>query len=376
MNQIGQYFSKLYRRTDRLLLVLCLTCSVLSIALLWGIYLCDYIKLRVVVMQMVAVFMGFGAAMIISLIDYRSLANLWKFYMPLTAVLVMLTYFFGIQRYSYVDDKAWLQIPLIGLQFQPSELLKIAFVLAFALHLEKVKESINDPRTLLLLCIHGAIPTGMVMLQGDHGTAMVFVSVFVCMLFVAGLNLRYVAVALAATVAVSPLIWFFILDDNKRERILAVWGAANDPLNAGYQQEKGIVAIGSGQLWGKGIFSGDHQFTPEMHNDFIFSFAGEALGFMGCCAIIALLALLCLNFLLNARRATDPLGRLICVGVFGMIAFQVVWSIGMCLSLLPVAGLTLPLLSAGGTSVVTTWLAVGLVMSVHRFSYVGLFDGR
>ncbi len=118
---------------------------------------------------------------------------------------------------------------------------------------------------------------------------------------------------------------------------MTVFNPQSDPTGAGWQQSLGLSAIGSGQVWGKGILSGGHQYIPEMHNDFIFAFAGEATGFIGCLCIILLIMLTCIFILEDARRAKDKLGRYICVGVFGFIAFQSIWTIGMCLSLLPVA---------------------------------------
>lgn len=376
MNSIWHSCVQFYKRTDRLLLLICLICSAVSAYLLWGIYLSGYIKMRVFTTQMLATLIGFASACLLSIWDYRSLANLWKLYLPFSGGLVALTYVIGKQRYSYIDDKAWLEIPFVGFTIQPSEILKLAFIFSFALHLEKVKDSVNNPKTLLTLCLHGAMPTLMVMGQGDHGTAMVFVAIFASMLFAAGLNLKYIGVALLGVAIASPFAWLFILDNDKRGRIMTVFKPASDPTGIGWQQGLGLTAIGSGQIWGKGVLTGAHQYVPEMHNDFIFSFIGESLGFVGCSAVIVLLAILCLLLLINARRSKDPLGRFICVGVFGMIAFQSIWVIGMCLSLLPVAGLTLPLFSGGGTSVVLTWVGIGMVLGVHRHSHAGLFDER
>ncbi|MDF3005177.1 MAG: Bacterial cell division rane protein [Oscillospiraceae bacterium] len=376
MNSIWRSCVQFYKRTDRLLLLLCLVCSMVSAYMLWGIYLSGYIKLRVLAIQLLATFIGFSGACLLSIFDYRSLANLWKIYMPVSLGMVALTYVAGKQRYSYIDDKAWLEIPFTGMTLQPSEILKLAFIFSFALHLEKARDSVNNPRTLLTLCLHGAVPTLMVVGQGDHGTAMVFVFIFAFMLFSAGLQLKYIAASALCVAIASPFAWFFVLDNDKRGRIMTVFNPASDPTGTGWQQSLGLTAIGSGQIWGKGVLFGEHQYVPEMHNDFIFSFIGEAGGFVGCSAVILLLALLCLLILRNARHAKDPLGRFICVGVFGMIAFQSIWVIGMCLSLLPVAGITLPLFSAGGTSVVLTWAGIGMVLGVHRHSHVGLFDER
>lgn len=376
MNSIWRSCVQFYKRTDRLLLLLCLICASISAYLIWGIYLSGYIKFRVLTTQILATVIGIVAACVLSIWDYRSLANLWKLYVPASTGLVALTYIIGKQRYSYIDDKAWLEIPFVGLTIQPSEILKLAFIFSFALHLEKVKDGINQPKTLLSLCLHGAIPTLMIVAQGDHGTSMVFVAIFASMLFSAGIRLRYVTAALLSAAVASPFVWFFILDNEKRGRFMTVFNPSSDPTGVGWQQNLGMTAIGSGQIWGKGIRSGNHQYVPEMHNDFIFSFIGEAWGFVGCCAVIFLLALLSILLLLNARRAKDPLGRYICVGVFGMITFQSIWVIGMCLSLLPVAGITLPLFSAGGTSAVLTWIGIGMVLGVHRHSHAGLFDER
>jgi len=365
---------KFYRNTDKLLMSLCLICSAVSVYMLLGIQSAGFIRPRVFATQMIATLIGIAAACFVSFFDYRFVAKLWKLYLPFAYGLVLLTFFIGRQRYSYIDDKAWLEIPFIGMTIQPSEILKLAFIYSFALHLEKVKEHINNPQTLMLLGIHGAIPTLMIVLQGDHGTAMVFVAIFGSMLFAAGLHFLYIGAAGACIAIASPFVWFFILDNDKRGRIMTIFNPASDPTGVGWQQSLGITAIGSGQVWGKGVMNVEHQYVPEMHNDFIFSFIGESTGFVGCCAVILLLALLCLFILENARHAKDPLGKYICVGVFGMIAFQSIWGIGMCLSLLPVAGLTLPLFSAGGTSAVLTWGGIGMVLGVHRHSHAGLFE--
>lgn len=374
MKLFWESFVQFYRRTDRLLFLLCLAASGLSAFFLYGIYLSGFLKLRVLQVQLLAILLGVLAAAVISLFDYRMLAGLYKIYLPFSGGLMLLTYLFGEQRYSYVDDKAWLRIPFVGLTIQPSEILKLAFIYSFALHLEKLHGAVNQPRNLALLCLHGAIPTLMVVAQGDHGTAMVFLFIFATMLFAAGLDFRYVAGAIGAAVVISPLLWFFVLDADKKFRILTIFHPDLDPAGKGWQQILGLTAIGSGQIWGKGVLAGGHQYVPEMYNDFIFSFAGESIGFVGCMGLLVLFGGICLSLLLNARRALDPLGSLICVGVFGMIAFQTVWSIGMALSLLPVAGLPLPFLSSGGTSSVLTWVGIGMVLGVHRHSHVRLFD--
>ena len=139
------------------------------------------------------------------------------------------------------------------------------------------------------------------------------------------------------------------------------------------QQLEGLDSLGSGQIFGIGLFAENHNYVPEMYNDFIFSFIGEALGFIGCLAVLGIISALCLRVLQVGRRAKDRLGRFICVGVFSMIAAQTVMNVGMCLSVLPVIGVTLPLFSGGGTSVVATYLGIGLAMSVSMHNSRKLF---
>ena len=169
--------------------------------------------------------------------------------------------------------------------------------------------------------------------------------------------------------------WTFLLDSDKRSRVLAIFNPEVAGENVVWQQERGRIAIGSGGLWGKGIFmeSGQFQLVPEVHNDFIFSFIGEAVGFIGCMAVLGVLLFICLRILWDGLHASDDLGRFVCVGIFAMLAAQIVINVGMCLSLFPVVGVTLPFLSAGGTSQGTLYLGIGLVLSVTSASQRNLF---
>jgi len=245
-----------------------------------------------------------------------------------------------------------------------------------------VKDEINDLRSLIPLCIHGAIPVLLIHFQGDDGTAVITLIVFAGMIFAAGLSWKYILPLLAAVPPVVAVMWMFLLDADKKGRILAL--VAPDRLSDAdlskyiWQQMKGEIAIGNGGIWGNGIFteSGQFQFVPEVHNDFIFSYIGEALGFVGCVAVLLLLFLLCASMIRNAKHSNDDLGRYICVGVFSMFAAQIAVNIGMNLSMFPVIGITLPFLSAGGTSVATLYLSIGVVLSVHVHSRENLFGNR
>ena len=218
----------------------------------------------------------------------------------------------------------------------------------------------------MLLCLHGALPTGLIMLQGDFGSALVFLFIFIVMIFTAGLSWKYILSGIAAAAAAAPLIWFFILPDYLQNRIKIAFHPELDPQGIGYHQMRGRLALGSGQIFGKGLFSDNLIWPPEVYNDFIFSYIGQTLGFIGCIAVALLLCVLCVKILLVSRMSRDPLGCYLCAGIFAIFIFQTVVNIGMVLCLLPVIGVTLPFISAGGTSVVTSYLAIGIVLSVYR----------
>lgn len=361
------------KNTDKILYALCVSCAGLSISLLIGMYLSGFFpQTRLIQTQLVAMILGIICAVILSKFNYHTIASLWKLHVPFAYFLVILTFFMGVGREG-IDDQAWLPIPFIGGTIQPSEFLKISFIVVFALHLSKVQQNINNPKNLIGLILHGLIPISLVMLQGDDGTAIVFAFIFAAMIFVAGLDWKYVVTAVVGGILMLPAIWFWALDDDKRMRVMVLFNPELDPQGVGWQQITGKVALGSGKVWGTGIFSGKHQYVPEVYNDFIFVFIGEALGFVGCMLVVVLLLSICFKALLTAQMANDYLGRYICIGVFAMFSFQIVANLGMCLGFMPVIGLTLPFFSSGGTSMLANFLAMGLLLSVYMHSKNNLF---
>ena len=364
---IGRYI----KETDWMLMLCCFSLSSFSTLLIYSLYKNGEIgRLNTVLVQPAMALCGIVAAIVLSKIDYHMMARLWKWHSVLCYGLALLVFPFGIQRVDWVDDKAWLPIPFTSISFQPSELLKISFIITFAYHLSKVKDQLNRPKQLLLLCIHGAIPCGLIHLQGDDGTVLVMAVIFASMLFVAGLSWKYIVPVLAMIPPAAVVLWNFFLDDDKKNRILAIIRPELVDSAITWQQDRGLISIGNGGLWGNGIFmeTGQFRYVPEVYNDFIFTYIGETVGFIGCIAVLAALAFLCIRILHNALHALDDLGKFICVGVFAMMAIQIIIKIGMCLGVLPVIGVTLPFLSAGGTSTGTLYLGIGVVLSVYMHS--------
>ncbi|WRS26899.1 FtsW/RodA/SpoVE family cell cycle protein [Oscillospiraceae bacterium MB08-C2-2] len=370
LRAVGSYF----RITDRWLLFFWVTASGLSMLFLAGIYNSNMVSSSTLVTQGAGILLGLTAAIVISKLDYHLLLKLWKLYLPLCLFLILLTALVGTVR---GDNQAWLMIPIGGgreVSLQPSELLKISFITTFSMHLAKVKDQLNKPLNLLLLCAHGGIHILLIHLQGDDGSALIFVFIFVIMLFVAGIGYRYILGAVVALAVIAPVFWFKIMKPDQKMRVLSVLYPEQASADYLYQQLRGRMSLGSGGVQGTGIFAGKHLPVPEIYNDFIFSFIGESAGFIGCLGVIALLTAICLKILYNSSIASDDTGRFICVGVAAMILGQMIINLGMCLSLLPVIGVTLPLFSAGGTSVVTLYLGLGLVLSVYCGRRTGLFS--
>lgn len=321
--------------------------------------------------QLIAVVLGYTGAIILSAADYRVIANYWKWIAGFCVLIIVYTLIFGItiEGSAGVNAKAWITLPG-GITFQPSELVKIGFIITFSRHLSIVKENgnIKSFKSVMLLCVHAVVPVILTHLQGDDGAAIIFFFMFLSMTFAAGIQFRYFITLLILMIIAIPFAWNYLLADYQKNRIINQFNPESDPLGDGFQQIQGKLSIGSGQIFGKGLFNGQrvlHGSVPVQESDFIFSVAGEELGFIGCMAVILLLVALLVRTFYVGAKSCDTLGSYICIGFFGMIASQAVFNLGMCLSLLPVMGVTLPFFSAGGSSSACLYFGIGLIQSVY-----------
>lgn len=361
-----------FKNTDRIYIAMCIACSTLSVVALSsiGYQLLGGNYRRAQVQALVAV-VGLVLAMLISGFDYHAYADAWRVHTVVAWGMVALTFVIGYAPPG-TDNKAWIQLPF-DQSLQPTEIAKISFILTLALHLANEKEDINSPKGLAKVLLHILAPAAFIHLQGDDGTMLVFVLIALTMVFAAGISFKYIAAAVVAVLAVAPLAWFFVVQDYQKVRILALFNP-EEYASVLWQQTQGMVSIGSGRFFGKGFFGEEHHFVPLSYNDFIFSYIAESVGFIGSVLVVLLLLSLCARTLKTAQRSEDALGRYICVGVFAMLFWQSFINIGMCLVMMPTIGITLPLFSAGGTSSLTIYIAVGLVLSVFTHNKTKLFD--
>ncbi len=360
--------------TDKLLLLLCMGLSTLSCIIMYSLCYQGFVNSwSIFYIQVFASVAGVVLAIVLSFVDYQTVARFWPLYMAVAIVLVILTYFIG-EAPNGSDDKAWLNLGVI--LFQPSEVLKVAFIFSFGFHLTMVKNRVNYLSTFLGLLAHAIVPIGMIALQGDYGSMLVFVFIYVVMLIAAGLSWKLLAIAGGILAVAAPIAWF-LLPDYLQERFAVAWNPSLDPLGAGMQQYRGQIALGSGQLFGRGLFADGLYNFPARHNDMVFAYIGQTLGFVGCIAVALAITIICVKMLFIAKKSNDDTGLYICCGIFAIWLFQTILNIGMVICVLPVIGVTLPLVSYGGTSVMISYLSIGLVMSVHRQSRrESMFEAR
>lgn len=319
-----------------------------------------------IVVQCAAIIIGLLVMAFLSKTDYSLFLELSSIIFGGYVFLLVLVLIIGTGR-NETGTMGWISLGPVNIQ--PSEFAKIGFIITFACHLEKIGDKINRFKSLAMLGLHALIPLALILMQPDYGTAMVFVFITVVMLFCAGLKIRYFASAIVAFAASTPFLWHFVLDEYQKNRILVFLNPEMSPMGSGYNVIQSKLAVGAGQFVGKGLFKGTQiqlGFLPGKHTDFIFAVAGEELGFIGCIIIVALLITIIFRCIRCSGIVKRNGGSYICAGVAAMFIFQAFENIGMCIGIMPCTGIPLPFFSYGGSSVITSFLAVGLILSIYK----------
>lgn len=350
---------------DPILFVCTTVLSLISIVTIWSAV--DNFGRSKLIMQIAMTLAGMVALFIAANIDYRFFVDRFAVIMFLASVLLLaLTLLFGSTGENMeTANRSWIRIPIIGIAIQPSEFVKIAFLCTFAKHIELVKKTIDRPKTLLGLLIHAGIITGLILLSGDLGVALVYLGITAFMLFCAGLSGWYFLGAASAVAIAFPFLWD-LLEPYQQNRIIFGFQPELDADGVGMQALMSRDAIANGGMLGRGFSSGGiYEQLPASHTDFIFSTVCEKFGFLGGSLVALMLAVLTLRLLWLAYSSRDPVGRLICSGIAAVIILQTVENLWMCLGLVPVVGITLPFVSAGGSSVFSLYFLLGLAHSVY-----------
>ena len=321
---------------------------------------------KMMIVQTATFVLGCIIAIVISFFDYRSINILVNIAYIGSCFLLILVLIVG--RGEQIGSRSWIRFA--GITIQPSEFAKVTFVLMVSRYMVKLKEaSLVTFKDLAKLCVITLIPMALVVIQKDFGTACVFFAIFFVLLFIYGLKIKYIVAMSGAFVAMMPLVWFFVLNEKRKDRIRVFLNPELDPLGSGLNVLRSKMTIGSGRIFGKGLFKGiqtQNSAVPVKESDFIFSVIGEETGFILSVLVVLAFLYILLRCIYIAKNSRDTYGKFIVMGFVAMIGVHFVENIGMTIGLLPVTGIPLPFISQGGTAMIANFAAIGFVLSVSR----------
>ena len=365
-----------WRDLDWILLIAAFALSLMGSLLVWSASRADlasesdpqsYLKRHLI---------NIGVALVLGFIASRINYRLLRAYTPVVYVasmILLLVPFVPGLGVTIAGARAWIDVAL-GLTIQPSEFAKITVILMMAALLSERRDREEEPsaQDVLLALVVAAIPTAIILVQNDTGTVLILAAVSLSIVAVSGVRTRWlVGLIGAAILGVLASIQLGLLQEYQVDRLTSFINPDEDVSASAYNANQARIAIGGGGLDGYGLFEGPQtqgNFVPVNESDFIFTVAGEELGFLGSALLIALMAVILWRAVLIAWKADDLYGRLVATGVAAWLAFQMFENIGMTLGIMPITGIPLPFVSAGGTSMMATWLALGLLQTVRLHS--------
>ena len=365
-----------WRDLDWILLIAAFALSLMGSLLVWSASRADlasesdpqsYLKRHLI---------NIGVALVLGFIASRINYRLLRAYTPVVYVasmILLLVPFVPGLGVTIAGARAWIDVPL-GLTIQPSEFAKITVILMMAALLSERRDREEEPsaQDVLLALVVAAIPTAIILVQNDTGTVLILAAVSLSIVAVSGVPTRWlVGMIGAAILGVLASIQLGLLQEYQVDRLTSFINPDDDVSASAYNANQARIAIGGGGLDGYGLFEGPQtqgNFVPVNESDFIFTVAGEELGFLGSALLIVLMAVILWRAVLTAWKADDLYGRLVATGVAAWLAFQMFENIGMTLGIMPITGIPLPFVSAGGTSMMATWLALGLLQTVRLHS--------
>ena len=357
------------RRADMFLFTMSVICAVYGIIVIASATQ-SYANgsAQYVIVQTLALGLGVLLFIAMTVIDVDIFAQHWAWLYGLSAALLISLIFFGAQ--SDTGNNGWLRF--FGIGIQPTEIVKIAFIIVMAKQLSYLKEykNLNSVTPIAQIVVHFVLMFGLILVTAqDLGSALVYFFIFAVMLFVAGVRIYWFIIGLAALAGMVPILWTYFLEDYQKDRILAPYDSSIDPDNTGinWQQNQSKIALASGQLTGTGLGEGTQSQStaiPGKHTDFIFAVVGEELGMIGACLVLLLLMIIVIRCIQVGLRSGNTMSMLVCFGVAATVVFQTFENVSMCIGIAPVIGITLPFFSYGGSSLFSMFAAMGLVSGI------------
>ena len=353
------------RKGDMVLLLLCLITSGFGLMIIASATNTEKLggNTRYIIIQIVATLLGVAAFAVISSIDAEAMAEHRRELVIFNTLMLLLLIPFGVERGG---NKSWLDIPLLPFMIQPAEICKIAYIVIMASVMNARQNRISSPVSLMHMAVHLLFLVGLnLVLSEDMGVSLIFVFITIGMAFAGGVNLAWFGLAAGAIAVAFPILWQF-LQDYQKVRILVLFDPSIDPLgqDARWHAVRSLKSLTGGGLTGQGLFNGPRTQAGSLyasHTDYVFSSIGEELGYVGCVAILLLELGIVARCIYVGMRTPNYMRRLICYGAASSMIFQIVINVGMCIGVMPVIGLTLPLVSYGGSSVISIYAMLGLV---------------
>ena len=360
-----------FRKGDMVLLVLCLATSAFSTLIMASVTNAAKFggSTRYVVIHIVAALLGVMMFVLMSSIDAEFFQEHRSWFVLINIALLLLLIPFGTDNGT--GNKSWLDFPFLPINIQPAEICKIFYILIMASVMSSHQNRLNSIPSVAHMVVHLGLIVGLnLALSRDAGVSLIFVAIFLGMVFAGGVKWYWFALGIGALSVVGPVFWNNFMSTEQKNRILYVFMPdVIDPTGTdeGWHPTQSLKSLTGGGLTGQGLFNGNRTQAGSLyaqHTDYVFSSIGEELGFVGCILVLVLLFAIVARCIWVGRRSHDYMRRMICFGAASALIFQIVCNVGMCLAVMPVIGLTLPLVSYGGSSIVSIYAMLGLVSGV------------
>lgn len=367
MSEIRQWISNFFKKADMVLLLLCIVTTIFGIVCISSAT-AALGNSRFVSIQTTALILGIVIYVLLTLVDVDIIAERRELLLVFCIIFIGILYFFGVE--GETGNKSWLDIPLLPMNIQPAEICKIFFIIILAKTMSVSQNKLSSPLNVgKMALLTGFFFAFIVVISSDAGVALIYIFIFITMAFVGGVNMMWFAAGVAAIAVVAPII-IPLLPEYQYNRIMMFFDPSIDPTGqvVRWQTNLSLRYIQNGGIAGQGLFNGTMVKSNVMaaqHTDFIFSSIAEELGMLGCIAVLLLLSAIVIRCIYVGVKSGNYMNRIICIGIAGMLLFQIVINVGMCVGLFPVIGLTLPFISYGGSSIVTMFMAMGVVSGIH-----------
>lgn len=368
MQKLAQALREFFRKGDLLLLLLCCAATVFGIVIISSAtnY---YGNARYVLIQSFALILGMAMYFVFTMIDVDIFAERRDLLFIFNLFLMLLIIPFGVA--GTTGQRSWIDLPLLPVNIQPGEVCKIPFIIILAKTMSVHQERISSLKSILHMGFHTCFIILLILvLCSDAGVALVYAFIMIVMAYLAGVKLWWFLGGFAAVATAAPFAWQYVMNQDQKNRIMMIFDSSIDPEGLGirWHTRQSLSSLSNGGLIGQGLFNGARTQTGALnaqHTDFVFSAVGEELGMLGCVFVLALLCAIVLRCVYVGLKTNNYMNRLICFGIAAMLVFQIAVNAGMCLGVFPVIGLTLPFISYGGSSIVTMFMAMGVVSGIY-----------